>query len=176
MGFRAQDASFLAGKHIIFVAGFMNELTHIINNYFIDNMIAVEMMGATFDYITPSSKLSIAKNALLINNQIIGICNKQKKPSIIFADSKAGAEVLHMILEHPDLILKGYIERVLLVQPAIGGSSLASNASSMLYTVVSSFLSPNINTLSRHATQATFNTVFSHYHEMLKTLSKTEHD
>lgn len=171
-GFSATDVKFLADKHVIFIAGVMNELTDFINNYFPDNMKAAQRFGATYSYIGPSSALSIPDNAALLYQSIKKIAEKVQKPIILVGHSKGGAEILHLLLEHPDLILNGSIDRALLIQPAIGGSAIADNASGLFYSVVALLFEPNMNTLSTTQAQVTFNKAFELYRAQLKVLAK----
>lgn len=171
-GFSSVDAQILANKHIIFVAGFMNELTDLLGNYFDDNKRAVERFGGTHSYIGPSSKLSIAENANLIYKQIVGIAHREQKPLILVGHSKGGATILHILYEHPELILNGYVDKALLIQAALGGSPLADNASGIFFTMMSSILSPNTNTLSMNTSLSTFNSAHSLYKIGLKTFAK----
>lgn len=172
IGFSASDAQFLADKHVIFVAGVMNELTDFINNYFPDNMKAVKRFGATYSYIGPSSALSIPDNAALLYERIKEIAQKVQKPIILVGHSKGGAEILYLLLEHPELILDGTVDRTLLIQPAVGGSAIADNASGLLFSIVAMLYSPNMNTLSLGQAEANFNAAFKAYNAQLNLLAK----
>lgn len=173
LGLQTQDTQFLANKHVVFVAGFMNEWTDYLENYFDDNIRAVKSMGGTYTYTPPSSKLSIIENSMLLYNQVMGLSRSIKKPIILVGHSKGGAEILYMLLTHPELILDGYVDRALLIQAARGGSLLADNASGILYKVFSSLWSPNTHTLSKFPSLTTFQSGFELYNKNLKTFGKT---
>src|SRR5580700_7803517 len=171
-GYSPNDAKILANKHVIFVAGFLNEMTRALKNYFDDNMLAVKQLGGTYDYITPSSKLSIAENADILYNIIIEIVNSVKRPIILFGHSAGAGQIMCALYKHPELILDGYIEKVLHIQAAIFGSPLVENESGVLYKIFSTILSPNTYTLSEQASRATFDTAFELYKIQLKKQAK----
>lgn len=171
-GYSPNDAKILQEKHVIFVAGFLNEMTRPLRNYFDDNMLAVEQLGGSYDYITPSSKLSIAENADILYNILIGIVNSIKRPIILFGHSAGGGQIMCALYKHPELILNGYVEKVLLIQAAIFGSPLVENESGVLYKIFSTILSPNTYTLSEQASRATFDTAFALYQIELKKRAK----
>ena len=171
-GFVAADAQFLANKHVIFVAGILNEFADIINSYFTDNINAVIALGATYSYIGPSSALSIPENAALLYEEINKIAQEVQKPIILVGHSKGAAEILHALYTHPELILNQSIERALLIQPAIGGSPLADNASGILYSAVAALFNPNMSTLCTFQAQANFDRAFELYDAKISLLAK----
>jgi hypothetical protein len=171
-GFSSADSSLLAGKHVIFIAGIMNELTDFIHNYFPDNMKAVKQLGGTYSYIGPSSSRTIPENAKILFEKINKIYIKIKKPLILIGHSKGGAESLYLLLEHPELIINGIVERTLLIQPAIGGSPMADNASGILFSLSTLLIAPNMRTLSTFESHVNFNKVFDDYNNNLKLLGK----
>lgn len=152
-GYQKSDDTLLAGKHVIFFPGFMNEIANIINSYFTDNIAAVKLMGASTSYIESSSKNSIAENSEINYNKILKLKEKMeekglKKSFILVGHSKGGAELRDLILKHPELIIDGIVERVLVIQPVMRGSFIADNASGFLYSCVDAILQPNITTLT----------------------------
>jgi len=159
----------LYGKHVVFVAGIMNELADLISNYFPDNIEAVQNMGATTSYLAPSSSLSIPQNAQILYREIRSIYDGVRSPLVLVGHSKGGAEVLHLILEHPELVLDGIVDTVLLIQPAIGGSPLAYKSGPWI-SLVSAFLSPNLETLTPHKAKENFDLAFAKYDSALAKL------
>ena len=113
------DAPSLEGRHVIFVAGFLNEL---IPGYFVDNVAVTQELGADTSTLFPASSRSLADDVGLIENELAA--HSQKKV-VLVGHSKGGAGVLLTVLEHPELVLSGKVECVIVVQGAVGGSPLA---------------------------------------------------
>jgi hypothetical protein len=159
----------LGNKHVVFVAGIMNELANLISNYFPDNIEAAQDMGASTSYVAPRSSGSIPKNAGWLYSQVKTIYADVKRPLILVGHSKGGAEILHLILDHPELILDGTVDTVLLLQSAIGGSPLAYETGPWI-TLVSLFLSPDIETLKPHNAKRNFDRAYVQFCKTLREL------
>jgi hypothetical protein len=160
LGLRAEvDSKLLEGRHVIFVAGIMNELANIISNYYPSNIEAAKEFGATTSYIHPNSSNPIPENAELLYRSITDIYQRLQKPIILVGHSKGGAETLYAILKHPELITQGMVDRVLLIQAAIGGSPLAEDQS-WCFKVVCGLLNPNLKTLKPDIAKRNFDDVF----------------
>jgi pimeloyl-ACP methyl ester carboxylesterase len=109
----------LAGRHVIFVAGFMNEM---IPGYFGDNVAATEALGATTSILEPSSEQVLEEDTRTIAHELK---KHGERPVVLFGHSKGGAGVLLTVLRDPQLVLSGRVEAVIVLQGSIGGSPLA---------------------------------------------------
>ncbi len=158
----------LVDRHVVFVAGILNELTSCpqwfggTNSYFINNISAVKQLGMTYSWVGPSSAESFEDDAEDLYREIMGDKELGKlgiyaenggKPIILFAHSMGGATSLRLVLTHPSLIWDGVIDRVILIEPAIGGSPMASQKElSWVARLGSQFFRPSLDSLtSEHA-------------------------
>ncbi|KAJ3220950.1 hypothetical protein HK099_003882 [Clydaea vesicula] len=116
-------------KTSVLVDGIMNELAHIVKNYWIDNIAAIKEIGVTYDNLRFSSAESIVTNADKLYGEIIKISQKVKVPIILIGHSMGGAEAAYLFLKYPHLLLDGTIDKVVSLNGAIGGSKLADNLS-----------------------------------------------
>jgi len=108
----------------VFIAGFLNEG---LLSYFKDNIDVLEEMGISksdIHVIRPSSSQSIEENIPYFKKKLEEVLSQSKKPLILFAHSKGGAEALALALREQDFTLKN-IEKMFLIQAAIGGSAVA---------------------------------------------------
>lgn len=112
-------------KHVVFVAGFLNEL---IPGYFTDNVAVTRDLGGTTSTLFPSSGHSLAQDVEQISREIDACAGKGV---VLFGHSKGGAAVLLTVLQHPDLLFSGKVDAVIVVQGAVGGSPLADVLSSV---------------------------------------------
>jgi len=79
--------------------------------------------------LRPSSKIAIWENADRLYPQIQSLRQgSTKNETVIVAHSKGGAEVLLMVLRHPELISKLGITKIVLVAAPIRGTDLAELA------------------------------------------------
>lgn len=169
------DSSLLRDKHVVFASGIMGrELANLIGRYFPDNIEAVEKdLGGTTSYFSPSSSLSIPENSAILFEEISLIAQNKKKKLVLVGHSKGGAEFLHLVLEHPELIIFGMVEQVLLIQPAIGGSPLIDMSEGILYSLFLAIFNPNMETLSTSRAKEIFDTAFANYEVALDKIAKS---
>lgn len=165
------DANLLKGKHVLFIAGLLGyELADIMGNYYLDNIKAVEKdLGGTSSYYSPLSSRSIPENADILYSLVMSTAREQKKPIDLVGHSKGAAEILYMILMHPELIIDGIVDHVLLIQAAIGGSPLAETKEGFLFNIAMSLFSPNLETLTAKISQQNFKNAFQNFESALKT-------
>jgi hypothetical protein len=158
----------LKNRHVFFVSGLMSEYANLINNYYSDNIKVVRKeYHAKTTYYSPSSSVSIPKNAAKLHIKIKENYDRGgQKPLIVIGHSKGGAELLYMIFEHPELILDGVIDRVVLIQSAIGGSPLVENPSFRM-KATSCFSNPNFKTLRPSVANKNFKHAYKVFHDFL---------
>lgn len=113
----------LRGRHVVFVAGFLNEL---IPGYFTDNVEVTRALGAETSVLLPASGEVLEQEAQLIGREVDF---RQGKPVVLFGHSKGGAAALLTVLQRPELILEGRVEAVIVLQGSIGGSPVADTLS-----------------------------------------------
>ena len=109
----------LQGRHVVFVAGFMNEL---IPGYFTDNVAVSRELGAETSTVFPPSSRSLLEDVTQIETEVAAHADRSV---VLVGHSKGGAGVLLTVLERPELVLSGRVECVIVLQGAIGGSPLA---------------------------------------------------
>lgn len=111
----------IAKRPAILISGILNELKR--GRYFAEAYTALkqEMGFASVQAIYPSSLISVSDNSEILTQSLF-----REDGAIVIAHSKGGAESLLAVLHHPNLILDGHIDRLVLVQAAIGGSPLAN--------------------------------------------------
>jgi len=159
----------LNSKHVLFVAGIMNELASLISSYYVDNIEAVKELGATASYFGPPSEYAIPQNAFLLLQKIKELHQKTKKKLVVIGHSKGGAELLYTILKYPELMTQNIVDRVILIQPAIGGSPLAEHTCEWCIDLISTFTKPNLETLKPKVIENHFNNAFiSFKHALLE--------
>jgi pimeloyl-ACP methyl ester carboxylesterase len=137
----------LEGRHVVFVAGFMNEL---IPGYFTDNVAVTEQLGGTSSVLFPPSGDSLARDVERIRSEL---AFRQGEKVVLVGHSKGGAAVLLTVLEHPELILSGKVSCVVALQGAIGGSPLADALHK-----VRPLRSPGLTSLTTGGAKAAFTT------------------
>ncbi len=122
----------LKGKLVIFVAGFWNEGTTPFLRYFGAGLEAAqEDLQMTAIRFYPKS-YSFKGNAEELSKLVVDSYEQYHKPIILIGHSKGGLECLYVALKHPDLILNGIIERMVLLQAAIHGTQLLENSENWL--------------------------------------------
>lgn len=175
---KPEDANLLKNKHVLFVAGLLgHELADIMGNYYLDNIKAAEKdLGATTSYYSPISRLSIPENADNLYRLVMLTSEQQKKPLDLVGHSKGAAEILYMLFMHPELILSGVVDQVLLLQAAIGGSPLAETRDGVLFNLSMFLFSPNLNTLTYKMSKEHFDNAFACYQNSLDIYLKTYSD
>lgn len=158
-----------SSKHVVFVDGIMNELAAIVGNYFCDNIEEIERWGATTSHLRFPSSAAIEKNADALFQAIKEVHHKQKRPLTLVGHSKGGAEVLFAVLRHPELIFDKIVEKVILIEPAIGGSMLADCIKDNWFgRLVKWWLSDGLVSLSTKIAKKKFDEVYSHFLTLLK--------
>ena len=167
----------LKGRHVLFVSGIMNELADpqllgikFIKSYYRSNIDSIQNeLGMTYEYYGPNSSEAVDVNSDQVYAQMMRAYSRSGKPLIVIAHSKGGAETLHAILKHPEVILNGYVDRVILVQAAIGGSPIATTTENrgVLYKIVSWFVYRGVRSLETAQSRINFESAFRIYEEQL---------
>ncbi len=134
----------LQGRHVVFVAGFLSEL---IPGYFTDNVAVTRELGAQTSTLFPPSSRGLADDVALIEQEI----SRSPSPLVLVGHSKGGAGVLLTVLQHPELILLGRVECVIVLQGAIGGSPLADGL-----TKVKLLRGPGLNSMTTERSHTLF--------------------
>jgi hypothetical protein len=118
----------IRGHHHVLVPGMMNEVANFLGLYYNEVKAFLAFIGAEYTYLGLPTKTSTLENTEFLNLKLREIYENQeiRNPLSLRGHSKGGVEVLLTILKHPDLILDGIVDRVLLEQAAIGGSILAA--------------------------------------------------
>lgn len=105
----------------IFVAGFLNEA---IPHYFTDNIATLKKNGVPEDSILtiyPPSSVRLEPNAEMIRTALVDLYNKNSKPQVVVAHSRACIESLLAALQfHTDL--SDVVHRWILIQGPMKGS------------------------------------------------------
>jgi pimeloyl-ACP methyl ester carboxylesterase len=114
--------SVLGQRSFLFVSGFLSE---VIPGYFKDNSDVVKELGATPFTIFPSSLTSMTDEADAIHFELHEHFKKDHRPIVLVGHSMGGAAALLCMIRNPDLTDDGIVEKVVIIQGAIGGSPLA---------------------------------------------------
>ncbi len=162
----------LKGKHVLFVAGIMNELAALISSYYSDNMDIAKDLGATVSYFGPSSQKSIPDNADILYRKILKLSHETQKKLVLVGHSKGGAELFYAILKHPELFSRHIVDKVILIQPAIGGSPLTEKTCGWCIDLISNIAQPNLETLGVEKSKSNFDEAFHFFHDGLKKISQ----
>lgn len=159
----------LTQKHVVVVDGIMNELAHMVGNYFSDNISQLQKLGIESTHLRYSSRIAIPKNADVLYSDILNIYEKQKKPIILVGHSMGGAESLYAILKHPDLLFSNIVEKVVLIEPAIGGSDLVDHLVDNVFgREWKSYLGEGLESLRPEVSQRNFREIFALFQKTLK--------
>jgi hypothetical protein len=163
-------ANFPRDRHTVFCGGFMQELAiprRLI--YFKDMQDVADELGMPTSYIGPPSSKTIDENCQYIFDQLRECYRKHGLKLIIFAHSKAAAEILYLLLLKPELIdpesPECIIDQVVLIQSAIQGSPLAITDENCggLYKLIELFVKQNLVTRTPEYTENIFNRAFKIY-------------
>lgn len=161
------------GRHtVVFVEGFLNESHQGMpwddaKTNFSVNMETLSSDFQTPDFIkiAPPSMQAVSDNADWLIDQLNSVyATHHQHPLLIIAHSKGAAETLLAALRHPDLLVNGMIERIVLVQGAIGGSPLAELASETRFLGLSNWA--GLRSLRPAAIRALFETERERFTQM----------
>ena len=112
----------------------MNELAALVGNYFADNLIEMQKLGLPYTHLRYSSQRAIPRNAETLFHDIIDISAKVcclfcaeigalhltrpqvRRPLVLIGHSMGGAEALHVVLAHPELLIDRVVDRVVCIQ------------------------------------------------------------
>ena len=159
----------LRDRHVVFVDGILNELAKPVGNYFTDNIRAVKALGVTYSHLRYSSRVSIPHNGEKLAKDLLQIHKEHQKPIILIGHSMGGAESLYSVLVEPQLMLQGIVDRVVLLNPAIGGSPLIENfKSNPLAHMIKSYLGEGFESLKPDVAHQNFSKVFKHFKREIK--------
>lgn len=114
---RRQLEPTLSKRHVVYVAGFLNEGLPF---QFVKNIEALKELGVTaFTRIYPSSTASVSETAQKLSLQLVDLYNNGNEegqgkglPILLIGHSKGGAEVVLSVIKNPHLIKDGIIDRV----------------------------------------------------------------
>lgn len=122
-----QTLEILKNRQVLFVAGFLSDIHPLGGVCYEKNAKELaKQVGIKYSYISLPSHRSAVENVDKIYHKTMEIFLRNKAPVVLFGHSKGGAEVFFTILKYPELILNGIVDRVVLIQAAIGGSPLAN--------------------------------------------------
>lgn len=152
----------LSPLHVVFVAGFMNEL---IPGYFQDNVAVTRELGAETSVLLPPSSGSLETDVVLVQREFAA---RSGSRLVLFGHSKGGAAVLLTVLQHPELVLDGPVEAVIVLQGAVGGSPLADQL-----TRVKLLAGPGLRSLTTEQAKHTFVTALQ---KLSTTLTRAQWD
>jgi len=122
--------AYLETRTVVFVGGFMNEIVRhrLAGNYFRQNTAAVRSVSpgtAVFRVFPPSSR-AMSDNVEFLRERLADAWEQGgRRPLTVIGHSKGGAETLLTMLRHPELVLEGRVDDVVLIQSSIGGSPLS---------------------------------------------------
>jgi hypothetical protein len=159
----------LKDRHVFLVAGIMSELADIISSYYKTQMeVLKNEFGVGTTYYGPPSWRSDVKNAAALHIKMYEVYAKERKPLIVVAHSKGAKEIFLSILRHPNLILDGIVDRVVLIQAAIYGSPLVSEKSlAFPLSVLSWVMGPGILSLDQQRSRAELDRAFEEFETYL---------
>jgi hypothetical protein len=119
----------LSHRTVLWTSGFLNGF---IPHYFVDNSdVAVNELGMKSMTYAPPSDQDVPVTAELIASKAYDSYYRgEKQPLILVGHSKGAAETLDAVLSHPDLMVNGIVEKVILIDGAINGSPVATGVMS----------------------------------------------
>ena len=164
----SSNSDLLKDKHVLFVGGMLNELFGAIRGYFYDNCEAVdEELGGESSHFRSSSWSSIPQNAEMLHVHVLKTYfENQSRPITLVGHSKGAAEILHLVLEHPELVLEGLVERIVLIQAAVQGSPAANDPSKWFrssYGHIKDLVGIETHSLSETGSKAIFDALFTEF-------------
>lgn len=131
----------LQGQPVLFVKGILNELAELISCYYRSNIKVVDGLGmASYQIKGPSSWNAVSENSGEIADEVQKIYNQTGRPVVLIAHSKGAAESLYAFLTQPQMAAQ--IEKLVLIQGAIGGSPIAGDHLNWRLAAMSFFLNP----------------------------------
>lgn len=164
-----QILSQLREKHIVFVDGIANELASMAGNYYTDNIDAVKALGISYSHLSLWSGTPIVENADILYDDLRRIYEKNRRPIILVGHSKGGVESLLAVLNFPKLLARGWVEKVVLIQAAIGGSELVEKIQPYYYFgAMEFFYGPGLQSLRPIEALKTNEQAFSNFLSYLR--------
>lgn len=161
-------AQLLRKKHFVFVDGIANELASLIGNYFYDNMALLRKNGITVTHRRFPSRHSVPRNAADLEAHLHKIYRRYQKPMIVIGHSMGGAEVVYAVLKDSDWLLSGKVEKVVAINPAIGGSELAEQLGGTVTSrLVRAYLGEGLESLKPDPARRQFIKVFNKFRARL---------
>ena len=161
----------LRSKHIVFVAGLLNEAAQLVGNYFCDNIAEVTRLGISHSHIGYLSSYTVPKNADTLLVELHKIYARVKKPIILIGHSKGGAEALYVVLKYPELMLADLVERVVLLHPAVGGSPLADDVcNNMGGRSFTTYLGAGLISIQPETARRTFSEALASFRQILQSM------
>jgi triacylglycerol esterase/lipase EstA (alpha/beta hydrolase family) len=161
----------LRSKHVVFVAGLLNEAAQLVGNYYCDNIAECTRLGISHSSIGYLSSYTVPKNADTLLIELHRIYARVKKPIILIGHSKGGAEALYVVLKYPELMLSDLVDRVVLIHPAVGGSPLAddvcNNIGGRSFT---KYLGAGLISIQPSTARRLFSEALSSFREILKSM------
>lgn len=158
----------LREKHFVFVDGIANELASLIGNYFTDNIALLRKNGITVTHRRFPSRHSVPRNAADLEAHLHKIYRRFQKPMVLVGHSMGGAEVVYSMLKDSDWMLSGKVEKVVALNPAIGGSELAEQLRGTLTSrLVSAYLGEGLESLKPDPARRQFIRVFNKFRARL---------
>ena len=160
----------IENRHFLLVGGIMNELSYFpyVSKYFGESIEVIQKeFHTSVSYFGPSSRVPIPDNAESIYRVVLDTFQKYGKPLIIVGHSKGGAEILYFALKHWELLVgeNPVIEKLVVVQGAIGGSPLADVRADSLMYPLSIPIAAGLNSLKAQNGFMNFSEVFSEMEE-----------
>lgn len=121
---------YLESHTVVFVGGFLNEYVRhrLTGSYFRQNVAALKEVvpGVATLRVFPPSRRGMADNVDWLRDRLEDAWRRGgRRPLVVIAHSKGGAEALLTLLQHPDLASDGVVEELVLIQSSVGGSPIA---------------------------------------------------
>jgi pimeloyl-ACP methyl ester carboxylesterase len=115
----------LQRRRVLFLTGYLGDFSSYLHRYFGTSIDQAQQLGMQTQVYSPASFGGRAQNLEDIHAEVLRVfAEDPAKPLILVGHSKGGAEALHLVLRYPELLLDGVVDRVVLVQAAVGGSRL----------------------------------------------------
>jgi hypothetical protein len=109
-------------RTFLFVSGFLNEA---IPGYFKDQTEVVKELGAKAHTFEPSSFTAMSDEADKVQQRVLSAWGKEERPVVLVGHSMGGASSLLCLIRYPELVAEGKLDKVIVIQGAVGGSPLA---------------------------------------------------